>query len=192
MTPEEQFDRAITGAIQDRQNLVRFLGGINEAQARWHPPDGEWSILEGLEHIMLTEELFRSRLLEILQRAAASGDWDNAGPNPVKMSAAALRLREQGFVPAPDNLMPSGNGNFSALRAALMADREALHEALRPYRTQDLSRLLFPHPVYGDRNLYDVIEYAGIHDALHAEQMERVTRHPTFPYSPSPSGRGPG
>lgn len=192
MTPEEQFDRAIAGAIQDRQNLVRFLDGINDTQARWRPPDGEWSILEGVEHIMLTEALFRSRLLEILHHAEASGDWDNAGPNPIKMSAAALRRREQGFVPAPDDLMPSGNGDFSALRAALMADRETLHEVLLPYRSQDLSHLLFPHPVYGERNLYDVIEYAGIHDALHGEQMERVTRHPTYPDSSSPTGRRSG
>lgn len=181
MTPEEQFDRAIAGAIRDRHDLARFLNGIDDTQARWRPPDGEWSILEGLEHIMLTEELFRSRLLDILHRAAASGNWDNAGPNPVKMSAAALRRREQGFVPAPDDLVPSGTGDFNTLRAALTADREALREALLPYRSQDLSRLLFPHPVYGERNLYDVIEYAGIHDALHGEQMERVTRHPTYP-----------
>jgi hypothetical protein len=181
MTPVEQFDRAIAGAIQDRKNLVRFLNGISDTQAQWQPPDGEWSILAGLEHIMLTEELFRSRLLDILHSAETSGKWDNASSNPVKMSADALRRREQGFVPAPDDLIPSGKGDFSTLRAALIADREALCEALRPYRDRDLSRLVFSHPVYGERNLYDVIEYAGIHDALHCEQMERVTRHPTYP-----------
>jgi len=51
MTPEEQFDRVFASAMQDRQALRRFLDGVTEIQARWHPPDGEWSILEGLEHI---------------------------------------------------------------------------------------------------------------------------------------------
>ena len=66
MTPEEQFDRVFASAMQDRQALLRFLDDVTEIQARWHPPDGEWSILEGLEHIMLTEEFFRSHLLTIL------------------------------------------------------------------------------------------------------------------------------
>ena len=48
MTPEEQFDRVFASAMQDRQALRRFLDGITTIQARWHPPDGEWSILEGL------------------------------------------------------------------------------------------------------------------------------------------------
>jgi hypothetical protein len=51
MTPEEQFDHVFASAMQDRQALLRFLDGVTAIQARWHPPDGAWSILEGLEHI---------------------------------------------------------------------------------------------------------------------------------------------
>jgi hypothetical protein len=53
--------------MQDRQHLMQFLEGVSEEQARWRPPDGEWSILEGLEHVMLTEEWFRLRLLKVLR-----------------------------------------------------------------------------------------------------------------------------
>lgn len=181
MTSEELFDRAFASAMQDRRDLIRFLDGVSEEQARWRPPDGEWSILEGLEHIMLTEEWFRARLLEVLRKAEASGNWDNAPAHPAKMSAAALRRREQGFVPAPEELEPRGVGNFDEMRKGLLAAREATREAFLPYRSKALSRLLFPHPRYGERNLYDVIEYSGIHDYLHREQMERVTRSSGYP-----------
>jgi DinB family protein len=181
MTPEEQFDRVFASAMQDRQALLRFLDGVTAIQARWHPPDGEWSILEGLEHIMLTEEFFRSNLLTILREAEARNTWDNAPANPVKMSAEALRRREQGFVAAPDVLIPRGERDFQTMRQALLAERQATREAVRGYRTRDLSRLLFPHARYGQRNIYDVIEYSGIHDALHCEQMGRVTRSPGYP-----------
>ena len=181
MTPEALFDQAFASAMRDRQNLNTFLAGISLTAAQWRPPDGEWSIAEGLEHIMLTEEFFRRRLLTLLQAAEASGNWDNASANPVKMSAAALRRREQGFVPAPEELEPHGKGNFTEMRQALVADKEASRAVLLPYRSRDLSRLVFPHPRYGERHLYDVIEYSGIHDALHQEQMERVTRHAGFP-----------
>jgi hypothetical protein len=181
MTPEEQFDRAYASAMRDRHELVRFLQGVSETQAQWRPPDGEWSILEGLEHVMLSEAFFRARLLKVLQEAEASGQWDNAPAHPSKMSAEALRRREQGFVAAPEELVPRGDRAFDDMRQVLISEREASREALRPYRSQDLSRLLFPHPRYGERHVYDVIEYSGIHDYLHREQMERVTRQPGYP-----------
>lgn len=181
MTPETRFDQAFAAAFQDRHNLIRFLTGVNDEAARWRPPDGEWSILQGLEHVMLSEQYFRRRLLTILQEAEASGNWHNAPPNPVKMSAAALRRREQGFVAAPEELVPRGRIDYDAMRQALLAEREASHAALLPYRCRDLRQLVFPHPRYGERHVYDVIEYSGIHDALHQEQMERVTRSPGYP-----------
>lgn len=135
MTPEEQFDRAFAAAIQDRHDLARFLEGVSEEQAQWRPPEGEWSILEGLEHIMLTEDFFRTHLLTILRAAEASGTWDNAPSTPVKMSAEALRRREQGFVAAPDVLVPRGTGDFQTMRQALLPARQATHEAVWVYRS---------------------------------------------------------
>ena len=181
MTPAELFDRAFASAMQDRRHLRQFLAGVSETQASWRPPDGEWSIVEGLEHVMLTEEWFRLRLLKVLRDAETSGMWNTAPLHPVKMSASALRRREQGFVPAPVELEPRGSGDFNAMQQALLPAREATREALLPYRTVDLSHLVLPHPRYGDRHVYDVIEYSGIHDYLHCEQMQRVTRSPGYP-----------
>jgi hypothetical protein len=181
MTPADMFDSAFASAMQDRRDLLQFLQRVSIEQALWRPPDGEWSILEGLEHVTLSEDFFCARLLQVLHDAEASSTWDNAPAHPVKMSAAALRRREQGFVPAPAELEPSGRGDFAALRQALLPARQATRAALLPYRGRDLSRLLFPHPRYGERNLYDVIEYSGIHDYLHGEQMQRVTRSPGYP-----------
>lgn len=181
MTPEERFDRAYDAAMQDRQELITFLNGITESQARWHPPDGEWSILEGLEHVMLTEAYMRNNVLRLLREAAANDAWDNAPDHPVKMSAEALRRREQGFVGAPEALVPQGNRDFQEMRGQLQSDRETSREALLAFRQRDLSHLVLSHPKYGQRHVYDVIEYSGIHDYLHGEQMQRVTRSPGYP-----------
>ena len=119
MTPADMFDGAFASAMQDRRDLLQFLHGVGTEQARWRPPDGEWSILEGLEHVTLSEEFFRARLLQVLHDAEASGTWDNAPAHPVKMSAAALRRREQGFVPAPAELEPSGQRRLRRSAAGL-------------------------------------------------------------------------
>jgi uncharacterized damage-inducible protein DinB len=181
MTPETQFDQAFDAAMQDRRDLVQFLHGVSESQARWQPPDGEWSILQGLEHIMLTETYFLENFLKVLHEAEANDHWDNSPAHPTKMSPEALRRREQGFVAAPDRLIPRGDRHFVEMRQALIAEREASRNALLPYRTRDLSRLVIPHAVYGERHLYDVITYAGIHDYLHREQMQRVVQQADYP-----------
>lgn len=181
MTPEEMFDRATTAALQDRRNLIRFLANISGTQAHWTPPDGEWTIALGLEHIMLTETYFRTNMLHVIRQAEASNSWDNTPAHASKMSPEALRRRDQGFVPAPAVLEPQGNRDFQEMCAALLSDRETSLQAVRPYRRRDLSRLTLSHPVYGDRNCYDLIGYWGIHDYLHQEQMERVTRQPHYP-----------
>ena len=181
MTPEAQFDQAFDSAMQDRRDLAQFLDGVSETQGRWQPPDGEWSISQGLEHIMLTETFFLENFLRVLREAEANDQWDNAPDNPTKMSPEALRRRDQGFVPAPERLEPRGERDFNDMRQALMAEREASRNTLLPYRSRDLSRLVLSHPVYGERNLYDVIEYAGIHDYLHHEQMQRVIQQAGYP-----------
>ena len=181
MTPEQQFDSAFDSAFKDRRNLVRFLEGVNEAQARWKPPDGEWSILEGLEHIHLTEQWFRSSLIQALTEAEASGKWDNSTPGAFKMTLEALRRRDQGQVDAPAHLLPKGRSDFRPVIAELLPAREATREALLAWRARDLSRFIVPSPRYGALNAYERIGYSGIHDALHQEQMERVTRQPGFP-----------
>ena len=68
------------------------------------------------------------------------------------------------------------------MRAALMMDREHSREVLLPYRSRGLSQLVIPmSSIYGDLHVYDRIEFCGIHDALHQEQMERVIKFPGFP-----------
>ena len=182
MTPEESFGRAFKIAFRDRVNLIDFLEPLTESQARWKPPDGEWSLLEGLEHIMLEEVSFREGILKGLRHAEETGGWNNAPEPPVKMTAEAMRRREQGRVEAPPCLIPRGDGDFDGMRAALMMDREHSREVLLTYRSRGLSQLVIPmSSIYGDLHVYDRIEFCGIHDALHQEQMERVIKFPGFP-----------
>ncbi len=183
MRPEEMFDEAFASAFEDRRNLVSFLEGIDPAHVHWRPPDGEWSLHENLEHITLTDNYFARFVEKGIEEATAAGTWDTAPENPQKMSRAALRRREQGHVPAPDFLLPKGEGDFREMIATLIPKREAVRQVMLPYRGVDMSRLVHEHFRYGDLDMYDRIVYAGTHDYLHQDQMTRVTTAPGFPRS---------
>ena len=181
MTPEEKFDAALASAREDRRALINYLGKFSEAQACREPPDGEWSIAQGTEHILLTDEFARKTLAGMLAEAERGGVWNNAPENPEKLTSDQLRRREQGPVPAPDHLIPAGGRTLSEMIPLLMASREETDAALASYRSRDLEHLVLPSANYGDLNVYDRMTYMGIHDALHLEQMERLARAPGFP-----------
>ena len=182
MTPEEKFDAALASAREDRRALINYLGKFSDSQARWEPPQGgEWSIAQGAEHILLTDEFSRGAVSGLLAEAERTGVWDNAPENPKKLSSGQLRRREQGRVPSPDHLLPAGGRALSEMTPLLMPSREETCAALAPYRLRDLEHLILPSANYGDLNVYDRMTYMGIHDALHMEQMERVTKAAGFP-----------
>lgn len=181
MTPESMFDRAVNSSRKDRKNLIAFLEDFTDAQAEWKPPDGEWSIAEGVEHILMTDEWVREYMAGALKEAEAKGAWDTAPDEIQKLTGEQLRRREQGSVPAPDHLLPRGGQKLSGMRERLPASREAVLDALRPFRAFGMRRLILRPSRYGDQNVYDRIEYTGIHDHLHQEQMERAARLEGFP-----------
>lgn len=183
MTPEEKFDAAIKSANRDREALIEFLGSYTDTQAGWEPPGGEWSIAQGVEHILLTDAYAREGLLKTLGEAEKTGVWNNAPENPEKLTSAQLRRREQGAVPAPEHLLPKDGRPLSAMIPLLMPSREKTDTALSPYRGRELEKLIPPVSRYGELNVYDRMYYMGIHDALHMEQMERVAKENGFPHS---------
>ena len=180
ISPEDKFDEAIETAMRDRRNLIEYLGGFNDTEAGWEPENGEWSIAHGAEHILLTDKFARTNMLKTLEEAERTGVWENAPEVPKKITSEQLRRGEQGPVPAPDNLLPVEGKPLSEMIPLLFPSREETAAALQPYRSRELERLLPPPTRYGELNVYDRMTYMGIHDALHQEQMERVTREPGF------------
>jgi hypothetical protein len=181
MTSEEEFDEAIKFAIRDRVALIKFIENYTNAQASWEPPDGEWSIAQGVEHILLTDAYSSEGLLKTLGEAKKTGVWNNEPENPKKLTSDQLRRREQGVIQSPDHLLPKGNRSLSDMTPLLMPSREKTDAALTPYRGRELENLIPPVRSYGHMNIYDRMHYRGIHDALHMEQMERVANANGFP-----------
>ena len=184
MKPYEHFDKAFESALRDRDNFITYVKDFNEEQGSWKPPDDEWSITEGIEHTLLVDVFFRKSVIEVLTNAQKTGNWITEIENKEKMTLEALRNREQGFVPSPESLLPKGRTDLQQMVKELYPSKMAIHESLVSFRLIDLSLLIpNPRPRYGPLNLYERIYYSGIHDYLHQEQMERVTKQKYFPKS---------
>ena len=161
MTPEEMFDEAFDSAFKDRRNLISFLEGIDPSHVHWRPPDGEWSLHENLEHILLTDAYYARFIEKRLTEAAESGSWDTAPENPREDEPRGAPAQGAGpgsgarfphperrrRFPRDDRQAPAQQGGGSPDDAPLPGHRhEPLHACAFPLRRPQHLR---PHRLLG-------------------------------------------
>jgi uncharacterized damage-inducible protein DinB len=165
------------------ESLVRPL---SDAQLRWRPADGGWSIAEVLEHLCLAHDSYDAVLGKIVDapdapRADADAPWSAtlAGGMLVRSFASDRRTRapkifRPGFEPRPDVL-----DAFLARERQLLARLARLARA----RTVDLRRVKLASPVTRliRMNLGDALGVLVHHARRHLGQMVRVRARVGFP-----------
>lgn len=133
--------------------LPPIIGALGDAELRWRPPSGNWSVLEVLAH-MADEEVddFRARLRHVLEGRA--GEW--APIDPVGW-ARDRRYNEADPASVMDRLLRERRASVAWLRAQA-----------RP----DWSRA-YQHPRFGPIAAGDLLASWAAHDALHLRQIAK-------------------
>lgn len=133
--------------------LDALLAGVDTNEARWKPEDGDWSVLEIVQHLA-DEEIddFRPRLLSTLQDPAAS--W-----TPIDPEGTA---RTRGY----------NEGKLDTARSAFTARRSESIVRLRALASPDWTRT-HAHPRIGAISAGDLLVSWAAHDALHLRQLAR-------------------
>lgn len=125
--------------------------GLSDADLRWKPPSGAWSILEVLCHLADEEVLdFRARA----QRTLAGQDWEPIDPEGW---AALRRYNEQ----SPGEAM----ARFAVEREKSVAWLASLHEVNWAS--------VHEHPRFGGIAAGDIMASWLAHDALHLRQIAK-------------------
>jgi hypothetical protein len=133
--------------------LPPLLTAVQEADARWKPPSGAWSILEIVNHLLDEETRdFRARLESTLCDPAKP--WPPIDP---ERWAVEGRYNER-------DLMDSV--------ASLVAERGNTLQWLRWLRDPDWSRT-HHHPKAGPLSAGTLLASWAAHDALHLRQLAK-------------------
>ena len=191
----EVIEDAPEATEDDEAELIRLLeesghevaeavSGLSEELAKAAPAPGQWSILECLEHVAITEERGRVRL-EAAPRAGAPGvDKEK------EARLAAQVLNRSVAVSAPDAVAPKGQ--FTSLAEALGAFQAQRALTIRLVREQshDLYPRLVSHRLFGDVNGVEMAVLIAGHARRHAAQM-RAARATLKQQAHSTTGRIP-
>lgn len=162
---------------QTRDNLLKKVNGLTEAQWKFKPAPDRWSVAEVVEHVTVTEQMLQGMIkkgLETPVDAAKKSTRADAGIEGM------VTDRSKKFQ-APDPVKPTGR--FATKEAAIEAfskARAGTFELAKETPEQDLRAHVADSPG-GPMDLHQFLMFTAGHSARHTKQIEEVLADPNFP-----------
>jgi len=163
-----------------RDNFLKSIAGLSQAQWTFKPAPGRWSVAEVAEHITVSEStLFGLVQKQIMTPAAAPEKREQVkGKDELILEKVPDRSHK---VQAPEFLRPTGRWATEAeLTKVFEESRAATMDYVRT-TNDDLRDHFFDHPVLGTLDGYQWLLLISAHSARHTAQIEEVKADPNFP-----------
>jgi hypothetical protein len=157
-----------------RASLLRGVEGLSDEQQSFRAsPDG-WSVAEIVEHLSLVEGSVARLLGSLLGKAEAAGHALSTGAPfaPVSIAEFVERSRAQ-KLNAPESARPTGAPLAESVNR-LLETRAAVHNLRPRFEVVDAAAVRFPHPAFGQLDLYQWLAFIGVHDARHLAQINAL------------------
>ncbi len=174
-------DRAMSHLHASRKMFLDAVSDLTDAQWRFKPGPGRWSIAEVAEHIALSEDaLFQLVTAKILKAPPAP---EKITPEQKQKDEAVIgtTLDRSRKAQAADFLQPKGT----------WPTRDALIEHFKQSRDrtiafvrdtgEDLRSHFAPHPLFTELDAYQWVLLIAAHSQRHIAQIKEVAEHPDFP-----------
>ncbi|WLD92735.1 DinB family protein [Alkalihalobacillus sp. AL-G] len=152
---------------EGRGQLLSAIDQIPEGKAHRRISEDSWSIVEVLEHLILIEKVITKNFVKALNQQE-----DHETPqHPVHLSA-----RPRPVVEAPDYVVPAGRyETIAEAKGALHQSRIKFKAVLENIEDQSiLDKRSFPHPIFGEMQLAQWIDFIGYHEQRHRKQIEEI------------------
>jgi hypothetical protein len=209
LPPGEERTRAIAKYRVARDGTLALIQDLTQEQAGFFPAARVWSIGQIVEHLLLTEELYRTQmrnLIEIARRGEKRNieltfnDIDNSiafiprdvipkltVPLNVLNTFIPRAVREAMFriplIPAlnPRASQPTSGQSIAALRVRAVSALHATEEIFRGKLPPELMNRTLSHPIIGTNNIAQIFGILAAHEERHHGQIRAVLADPRFP-----------
>lgn len=155
---------------QQRRALIDRLQELPDDLLSTRPLPDKWSIIEILEHLVLSER-------DVFQGLPKPADAISQQRKPSDRVAywivlMALGLRIPVKAPSP-KAIPTGRTSFAKLRRQWDCNYEWLESYVKELPGDNFNDAVFSHPIAGQLTLEQAIRMGQIHLALHMSQIEK-------------------
>jgi len=174
--------RQLVGTVEAaRGRLLDVVGGLTDAQGSFRVGEGQWSVLEVVEHLYLAEISGVSKIWAALDGVRA-GRAPEAQPNQGLSIEAIVTATWRPKEVAPPIATPHIGGPLafwtSATRSltGMLADLAAQLEGIQ------LEQVVFPHYLSGPLDGRQRLEFLRFHIDRHLGQIAGICSAPGFPW----------
>ena len=192
-----------------REKTISTLLNLNQAQADFAPAAGTWSIAQNADHILLSEQLYRTQLRNLMELARKGGkttleigygDVNPAFPfiprEVLSLLATPLTIMNM-FMPAvvrqaiiryplipalaPSVMEPAKSRPIDDLRASMRSSFAVTEELFRDRVPANLGSMSVSHPLLGNNTVAQIFGLMCAHEERHRAQIEKISRLAHFP-----------
>ncbi|NGM64031.1 DinB family protein [Sphingobacterium sp. SGR-19] len=171
--------KLLTHYEQTATQLKKNVTGLTEEQLNFSPGEGQWSISQCLEHIVLSEPMIFGMFKQEMSKPDTSQTSQKPSYTDEEIVKSITNRGEK--YPAPEMLKPTGK--YDDINEALTAFENGRKEIIDYIKNADI-KVLRNHisqgpagPVDGYQNLL----FITAHSDRHILQIEEIKAHPNFP-----------
>lgn len=169
----------LTQLQQTKDQLLKDVQGLTDAQLEYKPAADRWSVIECVEHITLIEKAIMDGEQKLVQQPANSERRKDIKTTDEQIIKNVEDRSHK--VKAPEFGVPKHNysSNAEAIKA-FTEQRDKLIDYVT--NTQDVMRdHITDHPVLGPIDAYQLLLLDAAHTNRHTQQLQEVKADPGFP-----------
>ena len=175
---------ALVGAVEAaRRTLLDRIAGLTEAQATFRPAEGQWNVLEIVEHLYLAELSGVSKIWAALEGLRNGREWSAARPNAGRSIEAVVDATWNAKEVAPPVATPHIGGPLSFWMAATRSLTPILAKVASELDAVPLEAVVFPHYLSGPLDGRQRLEFLRYHIGRHLRQIDGIRASMDFPRS---------
>jgi len=179
MTKEER-DKALAAFRESRDQFLRSIADVNDAQWVWKPAPERWSVGLTAEHLVRAEELlFRS--VETAMKSEPNPDWEKKTAGKIEFLEKIMPTRT-GKAQAPFEIVPEGKisrmeilDRFDKIRVRALAFTNDVSGPVKNHTVEH------PFAIFNTLNAYQWLMYMPWHTERHVKQIMEVKSSPGYP-----------
>ncbi|MGV3488820.1 MAG: DinB family protein [Tuberibacillus sp.] len=158
--------RAMEVNAEIRSEILKSVDGLSNDELNKKVDAEKWTIAQVLEHLYFSEEVVTKSLVYGLEK----GNSEPVESKPVHLVADRSQKRQ-----APDYVLPKEDYiSLEEIKEKLHRSREKLNAVVYEAGGDVLKTRSLKHPVFGPLNLYQWVEFIGMHEKRHLNQIEEL------------------
>ena len=159
----------------ERRALLASAAALPVVRWTEKPAPERWSVSDVLWHLHKTESNIAGLIRKKVAEARAGGHPAETDTSSVLGALDPAKLTDRTKkIDAPTPIIPTEVVDADTVKQQLADSRAALDEALSSADGLALGTILHPHRIFGDLNLYQWIEFVGLHERRHSEQVDEA------------------